>query len=832
MKYAKLILISLIFVTLNLKAQANETPQTDTTDKYAVQAEQLVRFLEGTLNALGSKYTPVKEKQIMINQSFNKIFIDDRVQIEDDLDENREMVTYKGVQAYLQDVDFFFKDVSFRFEIKGIDKFNNAEDIPVYKVTAISNIKGTTISGENIDVFKDRFFEINLNEDEQTLKIASIYTTKLNVEEELKAWWNDLNLVWKEIFLTESKLKEPLNYAQLKSLMKIKELDISGRLIESIAPLNHLSQLKKLDLSNTPASDLYPLRNLNKMEVLKLNNTNIDSITALQYMSKLRKLEFDQTGVSDISVIENLDSLKSLSFEDTKVSDLEPIAYLENIENLRMSGTKITKLDDLSEFDKVKVLQFDKTTVSSLKGIEKMELLERISFSNTPITNLSLLKSFVNLKVVHFDNTKVASLEHLDKLKLNTIYCDNSDITKKIADNYMQKHPECLVIFNSAILLQWWADMPQEWKTVFMKLLEIDETDKPDKLALHSLGLITELDISGNEEISTLKPIGNLIHLKNINFSKTKVTDIRILSDLIELADINCSYTGVTDLIPLSKLSNLEQLDISGTSISQLPLTGCNKLETIKADSTEIKSLLSIANLKQIKLIYADNTKLDDGSVQLFRVRKPETLVIYKTAELKKWWNLLDDNWKKIFKEEVSFDKNPSREQLGQITTIKVLDLKNNSGISSLKPLENLPDLEVLKFSDTDVTDLSAIKDLKSLIKLNCARNPIRSLSPLSGLNKLQSLDCSNTQVDDLEPIQSLTNLEILKVSGTKIKNLNSLEKLHKLKHLEFSSTAVRWLKPIMDLNNLKTIKCYNTKVIKMFMDKYKDAHPQVNVIF
>jgi len=829
MKYAKLILISLIFVTFNLKAQKSETPKTDKTDKYSVQAEQLVRFLEGTLNALGSKYTPVKEKQIMINQSFNKIFVDDRVQIEDDLDENREMVTYKGVQAYLQDVDFFFKDVSFRFEIKGIDKFNNAENIPVYKVTAISNIKGTTISGENIDVFKDRFFEINLNEDEQSLKIASVYTTKLNVEEELKTWWNDLSPIWKEIFLTENELKEPLNYAQLKGLMKIKELDLSGKKIKSIAPLNHLSQLKKLNLSNTQVSDLYPLRNLNKMEVLNLNNTKVDSVTALQYMSKLRKLEFDQTGVSDISVAENLDSLKSLSFEYTKVADLEPIAYLENLENIRMSGTKITKLDDLAEFEKVKVLQFDKTAVSSLKGIEKMKLLERISFSNTPITDLSLLKSFVNLKVVHFDNTKVASLEHIDKLKLNTVYCDNSGITKKIADDYMQKHPECLVIFNSAILLQWWADMPQAWKTAFAKILK---TDKPDKLALHRLGLITELNISGKEEISTLKPVGNLIHLKSINFSKTKVTDLSILSDLIELTDINCSYTGVTDLIPLSKLSSLEKLDISGTAISQLPLTGCNKLETIKADSTEIKSLLPIANLKQIKLIYADNTKLDDESVQLFRVRKPETLVIYKTAELKKWWNLLNDNWKKIFMEEVSFDKNPNREQLGQITAIKVLDLKNNSGISSLKPLENLVDLEVLKFSDTDVTDLSAIKDLKSLIKLNCARNPIRSLSPLSGLNKLQSLDCSNTQIDDLEPIQSLTNLEILKVSGTKIKNLNSLEKLHKLKHLEFSSTAVRWLKPIMGLNNLKTIKCYNTKVIKMFMDKYKDAHPQVNVIF
>ncbi len=831
MKTLNLILITLLLFPVFISAQKNEEAQVDTitVDEYKVQAEQIVRFLQGTLNALGSKYTPVKEKQIMINQSFNKIFIDDKVQIEDDLDENRDMVTYKGVQAYLQDVDFFFKEVSFSFEIKSVDKFSNAENIPVYKVTAISNIKGTTIGNEKIDVFKDRFFEINFNEDEQTLKIASIYTTKLNVEAELKSWWSELSPVWKTVFLETTNVKEPLNYAQLKGVIKITELDLSGKEIKNIEPLNRLYQLKKLDISNTGVSDLYPLRNLNKMEMLNCSNTKVDSINALQYMSNLRMLNINHTGVSNISSTENMDSLKSFSFESTNIENLEAIAYLENIENLRMSGTKIKNLNDLAEFEKVKVLQFDNTSVSSLKGVEKMISLERISFSHTSVTDLLALKSFKSLKVVHFDSTKVASLESLEGLNLNTVYCDNSGITKKMANDYMQKHNECLVIYNSGVLLQWWDEMPNEWKQIFAKIIK---TDKPNKLDLHRLGLITELDISGNEGISSLNPIANLIHLKKINISKTKITNISILSELIELTEVNCSYSGVTDLMPLSKLSNLEKLDFSGTAISQMSLTGCNKLEVIKADSTEIKSLIPIANLQQIKTVYADYTKLDKDAVQLFKIRKPGALVIYQTEELKKWWNLLDENWKNIFKEEVSFSKKPSREQLGQITSIKVLDLKNNSGISGLKPLEKLYYLEKLKFSDTDVMDLVAIKDLKSLTELICARNPIRSLEPLSGLTKLETLDCSNTQIDNLEYIQNLTNLKVLKVSGTKIKNLNSLEKLHKLKHLEFSSTAVRWLKPIMDLNNIKTIKCYNTKIIKLFMDKYKEANPGVNVIF
>ncbi len=801
---------------------------TDTTDQYSKQAEQIVRFYQGTLNALGSKYTPVKEKQIMINQSFDKIFLDDKVQIEDDLDENRETVTYKNVQAYLQDVDFFFKNVHFNFEIKNVERLSNSENMPFYKVSTVCNIKGTTIKGEKIDVFKDRYFEINLNEDEQTLKIASIYTTKLNVEADLEAWWKALSPEWKKA-LTGEKQARDLMFVQIKGLLKAVKIDISNRPIDDISPLSKFSGLKKLNLSHTNVTDLYPLRNLNKMEELDLSATKVKDINALQYMSSLSKLILDSTLITNISVLENMDSLKTLSMQYTKVDSLAPLEYLEHVENLKLSGMPITDLKVFGEYSKVKVLVFDNTKVKSLNGIEKMQALERVSFSNTPITDISLLENFKNLKIIHFDNTKVSSLESLENLNPSIIYCDNTGITKKMADAYMQNHKNTLVVYNSAVWTKWWKDLSPEWKKVFAQIMK---TDKPDKIALHKLGLIKELDISGNEDIAELSPVSNLIHLEKINISNTKITDLSILSKLIELKEIICKLTGITDLTPIGNLSNLEFLDIRSTSINQLPLMGCDKLETLYADNTDINGLLSIANLKNLKLIYADNTKLDKMAVSLFKVRKPEAVVVYQTEELKKWWNLLDKNWKTVFKEKIQASKKLDRLQLAQISYITELDLKNNSGISSLKPVEMLTQLQVLKFTDTDVMDLSALKNLTNLTKLKCARNPIRSLEPLKNLTKLEFLDCSNTQVDDLSPIANLKELKILKITGTKVKNLNALENMHNLVHLEFSSTPVRWLKPIWNLEQLQTVKCYNTKIMKPFMDKYKKAHPNVNVIF
>ena len=247
---------------------------------------------------------------------------------------------------------------------------------------------------------------------------------------------------------------------------------------------------------------------------------------------------------------------------------------------------------------------------------------------------------------------------------------------------------------------------------------------------------------------------------------------------------------------------------------------------TIKANSTGNKLTKISIGTHTIKL------ESDEIWTKTITVYKDQTVKIKVIGGLKKWWDLLDDNWRKIFKEEVPYDKRPNMEQLVQITSIKVLDLKNNSRISSLKPLEKLDNLESLKFSNTDVVNLEAIKSLKNLKELNCANNPIRNLIPLSGLSKLEILDCSNTRIDSLSSIENLRNLEVLKVSGTKIKNLNGIENFLRLKHLEFSRTEVRWLKPIEELNNMKTVKCYDTKIMELFVQKYKEVHPKVNVIY
>ena len=52
----------------------------------------------------------------------------------------------------------------------------------------------------------------------------------------------------------------------------------------------------------------------------------------------------------------------------------------------------------------------------------------------------------------------------------------------------------------------------------------------------------------------------------------------------------------------------------------------------------------------------------------------------------------------------------------------------------------------------------------------------ITDLSPLKNLFHLQKLDVSNTQVNDLSPLKDLVDLEMLDVSNTQVNNLTPIK--------------------------------------------------------
>ncbi len=822
---------SLLFAQKAKHKKKNKEDVDSSLVEHQNKAAELIEFMSGTLNAIGSENTPVFEKQIMINNSFNKIFLDDKVQVEDDLDENREIYMYKDVQAYLQDIDFFFKNVKFDFKIEDVEHFEGTDGDIVFKFKTIRHLKGLTIANDSMDSFMDRYIEINLNDNDQSLKIVSMYTTKLNESEEMQKWWDDLSTDWKKILSTKSGITEPVDYNKIKSVLRITELDISNNeKITDLKPLTKLGRLKRLDFSNTKVNDLYPIRNLNKLEVLNCSNTEIKSISSLQYAAKMQDLFLDNTKINDINVVENFGELKKLSIENTEVSDIEALIEASTLVDLRMSGTKVQKTEVLKELPEIKFLRFNSTPVSSLNNLSNLKKLEHLSFSATKINDISLLSQFANLKVVYFNNTAIKELTPLEKCdKIEKIYCDNTGIDEAKASAFMDKKPNSLVIYNSDILKKWWEGMSAEWKNIFSADLK---TDQPSIEQLHRLSTKEEISLAGKTAITALGPVSKFTHLTKLDVSGTGITDLEPVKNLLDLQELNCSNTQVTKLDALSNLKRLVKLDCSNTQLASLaPIANCDNLEIINADKTQIEELSGLSKLERLKKIYADETKLTKDSVTNYIKENGSSLVIYRTKTLENWWAELSSDWKDVFKQYVDFSEVPDREQLHQITMLKEVDLKDKNDISNLKPLTMLEYLENIRFKDTRISDLSPIAKLEYVKEFVCTRSAISELGALSNYKNLETLDCSNTLISDLEPIKNLKKLQVLKVSGTKVRWLKDIEGLKELIHLDISGTRVLSLDAVYDLPKLKVLKCYNTKIMGFLINKFEKNNPDVEVV-
>ena len=121
------------------KSEAKPLPVKASVPLNEVEGEKRVRdivaFLEYMLNTLGSSSTSTRDKEVLATESYSKIFRDGKVQIEDDLDEDRVVVTNKDIVPYLKDVDFFFKDAKFEFTIEDLKSNTLPNGELFYKVS-------------------------------------------------------------------------------------------------------------------------------------------------------------------------------------------------------------------------------------------------------------------------------------------------------------------------------------------------------------------------------------------------------------------------------------------------------------------------------------------------------------------------------------------------------------------------------------------------------------------------------------------------------------------------------------------------------------------------
>ena len=98
MKKLITLLLCCILVTGTAQNKNNSLSKEELAN-YESEIHKMVHYLQETLNFIGDPAQTTQEKEIIFAQSYAKIFQDDKVQIEDDLDTKRSTSLSKDVQA-------------------------------------------------------------------------------------------------------------------------------------------------------------------------------------------------------------------------------------------------------------------------------------------------------------------------------------------------------------------------------------------------------------------------------------------------------------------------------------------------------------------------------------------------------------------------------------------------------------------------------------------------------------------------------------------------------------------------------------------------------------
>ncbi len=775
--------------------------------------KDIVAFLEYVLNLLGSNTTATRDKDVLITESYSKIFRDTKVQIEDDLDEDREVITNKDVVAYLKDVDFFFNDVRFEFVIEGIEEGKSGGNT-FYKVSTKRNLKGTTSDGKPVNKTVARYIEINYNPADQDLKIVSVYTHEFNEKTALTNWWKELSYEWQAIFERKVNVKDSVTLIDLKNITAIDTLDLSNnKYLREIGPLSQLISLKSLKLSNVHIDDISPIRNLTALTDLDISHTKVRDLSPLKYASNVVKLKVSHTEVKDISVVQKMPSLQHLDIAHTKITDFSPISNLSQVVNLNVEHTPLNDLHTIERLNQLTELNISATGIENLNSIKLFTKLTVLDIDSTRITAVTALSSLENLKILHANYTLISDLMPLQKLPhLERVYCDKTRITKDLADVFMAAKPTSLVVYNSEDLKTWWADLPPAWQDVLLKSANAQSTTRvvqtPSK---EELAIITNLDsinISSNNRINDIASLKRLHKLRVINLSKTNIKDLSPIKDHKEITHLDISETDINNLSALSQFS---------------------KLKVLHADRSKVENIESLYGIASLEKLYVDNTSINDINAQEFLEKDPACLIIYKTIHLNRWWRTISPRWKEVFKKQMR-DTSSTRENLHQLIEQQTLQFKDVN-VNDLSGLSEFVRLKELDFSGTSIQNISYMENLKGLTSLHGTNSPLQKLDALAKFTALEELDISNTPIDDLKVMGGLKNLRRLNCSGTQVKRLNALEGLGLLESIDCSNTTVGNLTPIYHMP-LKTLKCYNTKVSKREVDDFKKNNPTCEVVY
>lgn len=259
----------------------------------------------------------------------------------------------------------------------------------------------------------------------------------------------------------------------LGRLQRLRQADLNFSAVKTMAGIEGAKALEHLSLSHTQLAKLPGrMKTLSRLKVLELASTPLQNIGPLAGLGALEHLDLGSTSVRDVSVLSGLHALEDVDLSYTRVAQLPSLRKLKNLKALDLSYTLVSDLSALFGLTRLEFLAVTDTGVVSFAPLAKAKL-QKANLSGAKATDLSpLVGSAQSLKTLILTNVPTADVASLLQLHaLESLYLQGTKIPASADRDIENNNPEVDIERSSSAFVMRWP--PGMWD--FSTLNRVDD---------------------------------------------------------------------------------------------------------------------------------------------------------------------------------------------------------------------------------------------------------------------------------------------------------------------------------------------------------------------
>ncbi|WP_299334210.1 T9SS type A sorting domain-containing protein [uncultured Psychroserpens sp.] len=532
--------------------------------------------------------------------------------------------------------------------------------------------------------------------------------------------------------------------------------------IDNLVLTDSIDDIINLDISNVSISSLIGIEDFSVLQILNCSNNTLESVD-LSNNTALLDIDISDNNLSVLDVNANV-LLTTLNCSNNAIENLD-LSSNPSLATLNCSDNGLTSIDISSN-----------TALSNMDcSMNQIESLD--TTSNTALT--TLLCNSNNLFALNINNGNNTAITSFDATNNANLFCINVDDVA-FADGAAGWQKDAIAAYN----LDCGTYIPDD---NFEQAL-IDQNIDSD-------GILNNYVATADINTETV-----------LNVSGLAIEDVTGIQDFTALQNLNISNNLITSL-DLSNNTALQILDCSINQIEDLDLTANTALTSVLCNFNALKAL-NIENGNNGALTVFDAT----DNPNLFCINVDDAI----EGSIPGSW--LKDDFATYngdcLNSRFTAIPDPFFEQA-------LIDFGYDDVIDGQVLTSNIEHIEALNVSDQSISDLTGIRDFKSLVELDCSGNYLDDLD-VSDMIYLQRLNCSSNflltnDINDANGVFNTTgtvSLVELFCAGNNLANLNTSQNIN----LEFLDCADNDL-DVLDISGntaLRELNCSNNTLTSL----------------